>query len=110
MRVRLVENRSHLLCQLGLPERLVEHALDQTSRVSLLFTDVVLPCGMGGPMLAEEVKRRRPGLSTLFMSGYSDDTIIHQGRLDEGVELLNKPFRKADLAQKVRSVLDKANS
>ncbi len=44
------------------------------------------------------------------MSGYSDDAIIHQGRLDEGVELLNKPFRKADLAQKVRSVLDKANS
>ncbi len=49
-------------------------------------------------------------MPVLFTSGYSDDTIIHHGRLDEGVELLNKPFRKSDLARKVRSVFDKAVS
>ncbi len=85
-------------------------ALDRTPRVNLLFTDVVLPGGISGPKLAEEVKRRRPGVSVLFTSGYTDDAIIHQGRLDKGVELLNKPFRKADLARKVRSVLDKPTS
>ncbi len=84
--------------------------LDRISRVNLLFTDVVLPGGMNGPKLAEEVVRRRPGVSVLFTSGYTDNAFIPQGRLDKGVELLNKPFRKADLARKVRSVLDKANS
>ena len=64
---------------------------------------------MSGPKLAEEVTRRVPGISVIFTSGYTDNAIIHQGRLDRGVELLNKPYRKADLARKVRSVLDKAD-
>ncbi len=85
-------------------------ALDQTSRVSMLFTDVVLPGGMSGPNLAAEVKRRFPGVAVLFTSGYTDNAIIHQDRLDKGVELLNKPFRKSDLARKIRSVLDRANT
>ena len=85
-------------------------ALDQTSRVNMLFTDVVLPGGMSGPNLAAEVKRRFPGVAVLFTSGYTDNAIIHQGRLDKGVELLNKPFRKSDLARKIRSVLDRANT
>ena len=84
--------------------------LDRISRVNLLFTDVVLPGGMNGPKLAEEVVRRRPGVSVLFTSGYTDNAFIPQGRLDKGVELLNKPYRKADLAMKVRAVLDKPTS
>jgi len=84
-------------------------ALDRNSRVNMLFTDVVLPGGMNGPQLAEEINRRCPGVSVLFTSGYTDDAIIHQDRLDERVELLSKPFRKSDLARKVRAVLDKAN-
>ena len=85
-------------------------ALDRSSRVDLLFTDVVLPEGMSGPNLAAEVKRRFPAVAVLFTSGYTDNAIIHQGRLDKGVELLNKPYRRVALAKKIRSVLDKPST
>jgi CheY-like chemotaxis protein len=84
-------------------------ALAQSSRINLLFTDVVLPGGVNGPELAAEVRRRRPGISTLFTSGYTEEALVHQNRLDEDVDLLNKPFQKADLALAIRAVLDKAN-
>ncbi|MGX9965509.1 PAS domain S-box protein [Roseomonas sp. F4] len=72
----------------------------------LLFTDVVMPGGMHGPALAEAARRDRPGLRVLFTSGYTENGIVHQGRLDAGVLLLNKPYRRRDLAQKVRDALD----
>ena len=84
--------------------------LDERPAIDLLFTDVVLPGGMSGPRLAEQVKRRRPEVEALFMSGYTDNAIIGQGPLDARVELLNKPFPKAVLARKVRAVLDKADT
>jgi CheY-like chemotaxis protein len=74
----------------------------------LLFTDIVLPGGMNGRDIAEAVVRRQPGTKVLYSSGYTDNAIVHHGRLDEGVHLLNKPFRKAEMAHKVRSVLDGA--
>lgn len=74
----------------------------------LLFTDVVMPGGMNGPELAAEVHRLRPGIKVLFTSGYSDNAITHQGRLDTGMHLLNKPYRQVELARKVRYVLDTA--
>ena len=64
-----------------------------------------MPGGMMGRQLAHEVRRRRPGLKVLFTSGYTENAIVHQGRLDPGVALLNKPYRKADLARMVREVL-----
>jgi CheY-like chemotaxis protein len=75
-------------------------------RVALLLTDVVLPGGMNGKELAYEALRRNPGLKVIYMSGYSEDAILHHGRLDPGVHLLQKPFRKRDLAAKVRAILD----
>ncbi len=81
-------------------------ALQESSRINLLFTDVVLPGGMNGPALAAEVQRRRPEIKVLFMSGYTEKGILHQAQLPEGSELLNKPFGKADLARKLRQVLD----
>jgi PAS domain S-box-containing protein len=80
-------------------------ALDRPGHVDLLFTDVVLPRGMNGRQLAEEAVRRRPGLPVLFTSGYTQDAIIHHGRLDEGVELIGKPYRSADLARKIAAML-----
>lgn len=71
----------------------------------LLLTDVVMP-GITGKALADEVARRWPGTVILFMSGYSRDTIVHDGRLDPGAKLVAKPFRKADLASAVRNALD----
>jgi signal transduction histidine kinase len=84
--------------------------LDQGARVDLLFTDVVLPKGMNGAALAREAQLRRPGLRVLYMSGYTANAIIHHGVLDKGVHLLTKPFRKVELARKVRQVLDESES
>jgi PAS domain S-box-containing protein len=75
-------------------------------RIDLLFTDVALPGGIDGRHLSEALARKRPGLRTLFMSGYSANAIIHHGRLDPGVQLLQKPFRKRDLASAVSKALD----
>ena len=75
----------------------------------LLLTDVVMP-GITGKKLADEVTRRWPKTSVLFMSGYTQDNIVHEGRLDAGTKLLIKPFRKADLARAVREALDSCSS
>jgi PAS domain S-box-containing protein len=71
----------------------------------LLFTDVIMPGGMTGRQLAEEVIKRRPGQKVLYTSGYTDNSIVHHGRLDQGVLLLTKPYRKNQLAQMVRQAL-----
>jgi PAS domain S-box-containing protein len=80
--------------------------LRQPGGIDLLFTDVVMPGALHGPALAEAARRLRPGLRVLFTSGYTENGIIHHGRLDPGVLLLNKPYRRRDLAGKVRLALD----
>jgi CheY-like chemotaxis protein len=75
--------------------------------IHLLFTDVVLPGGMSGRELAEEARCLRPGLRVLFTSGFTSNAIVHHGRVDEGVDLLSKPYRRADLARKLREVLER---
>ncbi len=70
----------------------------------LLFTDVVMP-GMNGRKLAEEGKRRKPDLPVLFTTGYTPNAIVHNGTLDDGVNLLMKPFTLDDLAHKIDRVL-----
>ncbi len=75
-------------------------------RFDLLFSDVVLPGGLTGADLAAEARALRPGLPVLFTTGYARDAIVHHGRLDAGVELLTKPFTFADLAARVRDVID----
>jgi NO-binding membrane sensor protein with MHYT domain/signal transduction histidine kinase/CheY-like chemotaxis protein len=79
--------------------------LDSHPEVRLLFTDVGLP-GPNGRQLAEEAQQRRPGLRVLYMSGYTRNAIVHNGVLDPGVNLLNKPFTTDQLAAKVRQVLE----
>lgn len=78
--------------------------VDQGAEFDLLFTDVVMPGGMNGRQLAEAVRRRRPGVKVLYTSGYTDE-FVHDGRLDSGVALLRKPYRKSDLSQIIREVL-----
>ena len=75
-------------------------------RVDLLFTDIVLPGGMTGAVVAKQARETQPGLKVLFTTGYARNAIVHQGRLDPGVELLSKPFAYADLAARVRDLLD----
>jgi PAS domain S-box-containing protein len=78
----------------------------QEGNVDLLFTDVVLPGGINGEILGAQAQALRPGLKVLFTTGYARNAIVHHGRLDPGVELITKPFTYADLAAKVRDVLD----
>ena len=80
--------------------------LQEPTPIDLLLTDVIMPGGMTGRQLSDEATRRRPGLKTLFSSGYTENSIVHQGKLDPGVNFLSKPFRRRDLALKVREALE----
>ena len=77
--------------------------------IDLLLTDVVLP-GLNGRQLAEKAQDRRPGLKVLFTTGYSRNAIVHQGQLDAGVEMIQKPITREGLASRIRDVLDTPSS
>jgi PAS domain S-box-containing protein len=81
--------------------------LDEEKRVDLLLTDVILP-GENGRELAEAARGRQADIKVLFMTGYSRNAIVHQGRLDPGVDLVQKPVTQATLAQRVRDLLDRS--
>jgi CheY-like chemotaxis protein len=74
-------------------------------RIDLLLTDVGLPGGKSGRVLADEARQRRPDLRVLFMTAYARNAIVHHGRLDPGVELIVKPSSDRALVEKVRAVL-----
>ena len=78
---------------------------DHPGEIHLLLTDVVMP-GRSGKELSTIVGELRPATRTLFMSGYSHDLIVHQGVLEEGVHLIEKPFSAENLLRTVREVLD----
>jgi signal transduction histidine kinase/CHASE3 domain sensor protein/CheY-like chemotaxis protein len=80
--------------------------LQSDAQIDLMFTDVVMPGEIQGRKLAQEALKLRPNLCIVFTSGYTENSIIHHGRLDDGVHLLSKPYRKEDLARKMRSVLN----
>ncbi len=86
-------------------EEALESARGWEDPIGLLLTDVILP-GMNGAELAGELTAARPGTKVIFMSGYTDNVIIHHGMLDEGVHLIQKPFTMQTLAMKVREVID----
>ena len=74
--------------------------------IKVMFTDVGLPGGMNGRQLAEEARKVRPGLKVLFTTGYARNAIVHEGRLDPGVDLITKPFTQAALSVKLRDIID----
>ncbi|WP_456712037.1 PAS domain S-box protein [Bradyrhizobium sp. USDA 4353] len=74
-------------------------------RYDLLFTDIIMPGTMNGRQLASEIQRIRPGQPVLFTSGYTENAVVHHGRLDEGILLLPKPYRKSELAKMIRKAL-----
>jgi len=80
--------------------------VDRGTAFDLLFTDVVMPGGMNGRELADAVIQRHPGVPVLYMSGYPEAAMMHDGRLDPDITLLSKPYRPADLAHAIRQVLD----
>lgn len=100
-----------MLCDLGyrvLKARDAQSALaivESGVPIDLLFTDVVMPGPLRSPELARRAQERLPGIAVLFTSGYTENAIVHGGRLDHGVELLSKPYTREALARKVRHVL-----
>ena len=85
-------------------ETALQLVADHAGPLDLLLTDVVLP-GMNGREVADGVKALRPGVRVLFMSGYTEDAIVHHGVLDEGIEFLEKPFTRQDLLARVNAIL-----
>ena len=81
-------------------------AREETGRIHLLLTDVVMP-EMSGRELADALPKISPGIETLFMSGYTANIIAHRGVLDKGVNFISKPFSGKELTAKVRKILDK---
>ena len=77
------------------------------THIDLLFTDIVLPGGMNGRQLSQEVLKARPGLAVLYTTGYTPNAIIHHGRLDPDVQLLSKPYTQDDLSRKIRQALER---
>ncbi len=100
----LTELGYHVLRAGGVEDALT--VLRSGVRIDLLFTDVVMP----GPIPTRELARRaqemQPGIAVLFTSGYTQNAIVHNGKLDDDVFLLSKPYRRDDLARKLRSMLD----
>ena len=82
--------------------------LRKRPNITLLFTDVVLPGLTSGRELADAVRRKYPGLPVLYTTGYTRNAIVHQGRLDPDVHLLNKPYTQQELARKLRDLIDAA--
>jgi PAS domain S-box-containing protein len=107
--------RSYVLTQLhslGYVTREAANAADALALIrkgaafDLLFTDVIMPGAMNGRQLADTLRADRPELKVLFTSGYTENAIIYHGKLDSGMLLLAKPYRKSDLARLVRKALD----
>src|SRR5262249_46111837 len=74
--------------------------------VDLMLTDIVMP-RIDGRELARRVQPLRPGIPVLYMTGYSRNAVVHQGRLDEGIDFLQKPISQAELATRLRDMLDR---
>ncbi len=78
---------------------------DVELEIDLLFTDVVMPGGMNGPALADAAHELRPQLPVLFTSGYTENTMVRDGRLGAGMQFLGKPYRRAELARRVAELM-----
>ncbi len=102
---RVLEKHGYTLLLAATGRDGVQLAEQHGSPIDLLVTDVVMP-EMGGRELAQRLTARQPGLKVLYLSGYTDDAIVHHGVLDAGVAFLQKPFKPDELVRKIREVLD----
>jgi CheY-like chemotaxis protein len=102
---RLVLERSgYIVLEARAPADALPLSQGHAGSIDLLLTDVVMP-GLSGPDVAASLQAERPGLPVLYMSGYTDDAIVHHGILDPGTHFIQKPFTPHRLGQRVQEVL-----
>ncbi len=102
--VEMVEDLGYAVVQAGNPDD--AFAMLNQQHIDLLFTDVVMPGTMKSTELAERARQLQPRIKVLFTSGYSENAIVHHGRLDVGVHLITKPYKRDQLARRMRQLLD----
>jgi PAS domain S-box-containing protein len=102
--VETLARRGYTVLEAAAPEEALRLSGSHEGEIQLLVTDVVLP-GMNGRALAERIKAERPGVRVIYMSGYTENAIVHQGVLDADTAFIQKPFSLDALARKVREVL-----
>ena len=103
----MLERRGYTVLAARDGDEALRLAADHLGPIDLLLTDVVMPKA-NGRRVAERLRLLRPGLRVVFMSGYTEDAIVHHGVLEPGIVLLEKPFTEQDLARTVRTMLDTA--
>src|SRR6266850_2326211 len=102
---RILEQAGYSVVEASKGDEALRFCEERAAEVDLLLTDVVMP-EMSGKELADRLKSQNPELKMVFMSGYTDESIVHHGVLDSSVEFIQKPFTPASLIRKVRDVLD----
>jgi len=106
MTVRILQERGYAVYEASNGEEALRLVLrEEPGEIHLLLTDIIMP-RMGGKELYSRIKNMIPGIRVLFMSGYTDNSIVHHGVLEDGVAFLQKPFTPSDVVKKVRHVLD----
>ena len=103
--VDILRNQGFEVVEAGNGDEAIEHLMGDR-RFDLLFTDVVLPGGMNGVALARQANRLQPDIRVLFATGDAENAVVHNGKPDPGVALVNKPYRRWELIEKVRAILD----
>ncbi|MEW6775971.1 MAG: ATP-binding protein [Bdellovibrionota bacterium] len=100
-----LEEKGYRIILAAGPDEALSAAKEHGEKIDLLLTDVIMP-KMSGNLLAKEILKICPGVKVLYVSGYTDNAIVHHGVLDQGIAFLQKPFTPEALARKVRTVLD----
>jgi len=106
---RILETLGYEVMTSMSPEEAIEMVREHVGEIHLLITDVVLP-EMNGKDLALTIRKMRPGIRTLYMSGYTANVIAHHGVLDNGVRFVEKPFTPQTLGRKVREAMGTGNA
>jgi PAS domain S-box-containing protein len=102
---RLLERHGYVVLLAANAEE-ARHLFDENPSIDLLLTDVVMP-GASGPELVKQLVERRPALKVVYMSGYTDEAIVHHGVLDPEIAFLHKPFSSETLGRKIKEVLER---